>query len=311
MDPSSPQPEASTLPRTPPASPQLEASALPRTSEASPQLNIQEPLLEPEKLPSPTQEARNDVSMNTHLSIFSFNKSPLIQQENLFQEETVSSPIYSFAVDDLIAEKGDEASSSQSLSEDNQAKLKEILSLLQRDVQDQVKDADLLRETLALIDQDLPADIKASLEPVSKPDDHFVAVKQALKNLSSQPALEQQQVANKQSMKYLHVQMLNHKELLTKLQPELELKKDRKAELEAELRTLTVEIEADEKKIAELPETMEKIRKEATTTMTAGKQLKTKLSTLSKTQEADQRLLENINKMISDASNVISKYLGI
>jgi hypothetical protein len=56
---------------------------------------------------------------------------------------------------------------------------------------------------------------------------------------------------------------------------------------------------------------MEKIQKEATTTMTAGKQLKTKLSTLSKTQEADQRLLENINKMISDASNVISKYLGI
>jgi hypothetical protein len=28
-------------------------------------LNIQEPLLEPEKLPSPTQEARNEVSMNT------------------------------------------------------------------------------------------------------------------------------------------------------------------------------------------------------------------------------------------------------
>jgi hypothetical protein len=129
--------------------------------------------------------------MNTHLSIFSFNKSPLIQQETLFQEETVSSPIYSFAVDDLITEKGDKASSSQALSEENQATLKEILSLLQRDVQDQVKDANLLREALALIDQDLPADIKASLEPFSKLDYHFVAVKQALKNLSSQPALEQ------------------------------------------------------------------------------------------------------------------------
>jgi hypothetical protein len=56
---------------------------------------------------------------------------------------------------------------------------------------------------------------------------------------------------------------------------------------------------------------MEKIRKEATTTMTAGKQLKTKLSTLSKTQEADQRLLENIKKMISDVSNVVSKYLAV
>jgi chromosome segregation ATPase len=214
-------------------------------------------------------------------------------------------------MDDLIVEEGDEASSSQALSEKNQAKLKEILSLLQKDVQDQVKDADLLREALALIDQDLPADIKASLEPVSKLDDHFVAVKQALKNLSSQSALEQEQAANKQSTKDLHTQMQNHKELLTKLQPELELKKTRKAELEAELRTLTAEIEADEKKMAELPESMEKIRKEATTTMTAGKQLNTKRSTLSKTHEADQRLFENIKKMISDASNVISKYLGL
>jgi hypothetical protein len=48
-------------------------------------------------------------------------------------------------------------------------------------------------------------------------DDHFVAVKQALKNLSSQPALEQEQAANKQSMKDLNTQMQNHKELLTKL----------------------------------------------------------------------------------------------
>jgi chromosome segregation ATPase len=214
-------------------------------------------------------------------------------------------------VDDLIAEKGDEASSSQALSEENLTKLKEIFSLLQRNVQYQVMDADLLREALELIDQDLLADIKASLEPVSKLDDHFVAVKQASKNLSSQPALEQKQAANKQSVKDLHIQMQNHKELLTNLQPALELKKARKAELEAKLRALTAEIEADEKKMVELPESMEKIRKEATTAMIAGKQLKTKLSTLSKTQEADQRLLENINRMISDASDVISKYLGV
>jgi chromosome segregation ATPase len=214
-------------------------------------------------------------------------------------------------VDDLIAEKGDEASSNQALSEESQTKLKEIFSLLQRDVQDKVKDADLIREALELIDQDLSADIKDSLEPVSKLDDHFVAVKKALKNLSSQPALEQKQAANKQSVKDLHIQMQNHKELLTNLQPALELKKARKAELEAELRALTAEIESDEKKMAELPESMEKIRKEATSTMISGKQVKTKLLTLSKTQEADQRLLENINKMISDASIVISKYLGV
>jgi hypothetical protein len=41
-----------------------------RTHQASLQPVIQEPFLEPEKLPSPTREARNDVSMNTHPSIF-------------------------------------------------------------------------------------------------------------------------------------------------------------------------------------------------------------------------------------------------
>jgi hypothetical protein len=48
--------------------------------------------------------------------------------------------------------------------------------------------------------------------------------------------------------------MQNNKELLAKLQPALESKKAGKAALEAELRTLTAEIEADEKKMAELPE---------------------------------------------------------
>jgi hypothetical protein len=89
-------------------------------------------------------------------------------------------------MDDLVAEKGDEASSSKTLSEENQAKLKEIRSFVQRDVQDQVRDANLLRESLEFIDQDLPTDIKASLEPVSQLDNHFATVKQALKNQSSQ-----------------------------------------------------------------------------------------------------------------------------
>jgi chromosome segregation ATPase len=115
----------------------------------------------------------------------------------------------------------------------------------------------------------------------------------------------------KQFAKDLHAQIQNNKELLAKLQPALELKKTRKAALEAEMRTLTAEIEADEKKMAELPKSTEKIRKEASVALNAERQLKTKLSALSKTQEADQRLLENINKIISDATNVISKYLGV
>jgi predicted nuclease with TOPRIM domain len=95
--------------------------------------------------------------------------------------------------------------------------------------------------------------------------------------------------------------------LLAKLQPALELKIIRKAALEAELKNLTAEIEVDKKKIDELPESTEKIQKKATKALIESKQLKTKLSALSNTQEADQKLLKNISKMISYASSVISK----
>jgi chromosome segregation ATPase len=157
-------------------------------------------------------------------------------------------------VDDLIAEKGDEASSNQALSEENQAKLREILSLLQRDIQDQVRNVDLLEEVLKSITQELPDDIKTSREPISQLDNHFAVVRRALKNKSSRPALEQKRAKAKQFVKESQAQIQSNKELLAELQPALELKIARKAALEAELKNLTAEIEVDKKKIAKLPD---------------------------------------------------------
>ena len=211
----------------------------------------------------------------------------------------------------MVTERGAEASSGQALSEENQAKLKDVFSLLQRDVLDQAKDADLLREALVSTDQDFPADVKALLDPISQLDDHYAAVKRALKNPSFQPTLVQRRAVAKQSVKDLHAQIQTDKEMLSVLQPALESKKIRKAALEAELRDLTAEIEADEKKIAELPKSIEKKQKEASAALHEERQLKTTLSALSKTQEADQKLLEDINKTILDVSNVILKYLGV
>jgi predicted nuclease with TOPRIM domain len=99
--------------------------------------------------------------------------------------------------------------------------------------------------------------------------------------------------------------------LLTELQPALELKIARKAALETELKNLSAEIEADRKKIAKLPGLTEKIQKETSAAMIESNQLKSKISVLSNTQEADQKRLENINKMISDTSSVIAKYFNI
>jgi predicted nuclease with TOPRIM domain len=163
---------------------------------------------------------------------------------------------------------------------------------------------------LESINQELPDDIKASLEPISQLDNHFAVVRRALKNQSSRP-IQHKRTKAKQFVNDSQAQIQNNKELLAEFHPALELKIARKAALEAKLKNLTAEIEAGKKKIAELSGLTEKIQKEATVALIESNQLKTKLSALSSTQEADQKLLDNISKMISDGSSVISKYLNI
>jgi chromosome segregation ATPase len=214
-------------------------------------------------------------------------------------------------VNDPAAEQEDETSSDQVLSEENQARLKEVFSWLQRDAQDQVTDVDRLDEILESIDQELPDDIRASLEPISHLDNHYAIVRRALRSQSSKPVLEQKRAKVKEFVKESQAQIQSSKELLTELQPALELKIARKTALEAELKTLTAEIEADRKKIAELPGLIEKIQKDTSTAMIESNQLKSKLSTLSNAQETYHKLLENINQMTSNASSVIAKYLNI
>jgi chromosome segregation ATPase len=211
---------------------------------------------------------------------------------------------------DPAAEK-DEAYLNQVLSEENQAKLKEIFSWLPKDAHDQVRDVDHFEEILESIDQELPEDIKAFLELISDLDTHYVAIRRDLKSQSSRPVLERKRARAEQVVKGSQTQIESNKEMLAKLQPALELKFARKDALETELRNLSAEIEAVEKKIAELPGLIEKIQKEASTAMIEANQLEAKLSALSNTQKDYQERLENINQTTSNASSVIAKYLNI
>jgi chromosome segregation ATPase len=214
-------------------------------------------------------------------------------------------------VNDLTVETGDGETPNQVLSEENHVRLREIFSWLQKDARDQVRDVDHFEEMFESIDQELLEDIKASLEPISDLDIHYVAISRALKSQSSRPVLEQKKARAEQAVKGSQAQIESNKEMLTKLQSALELKIARKTALETELRNLSAEIEADEKKIAELPVLIEKTQEEASTAMIEANQLEAKLSALSNTQRDYQERLENINQIISNASSVIAKYLNI
>jgi chromosome segregation ATPase len=99
--------------------------------------------------------------------------------------------------------------------------------------------------------------------------------------------------------------------MLTNLQSARELKISRKTALEAELKSLLAEIEADDKKIAELPVLIEKTQKEASSAITEANHCETELTILSNTQKDYQERMKNIRQAISNASNVIAKYLNI
>jgi chromosome segregation ATPase len=132
-----------------------------------------------------------------------------------------------------------------------------------------------------------------------------------LKRQSSRPVLEQKKARAEQAVKGSQAQIESNKEMLAKLQSALESKIARKVALEIELRNLSTEIEADEKKIVELPGLTEKIQEEASAAMIEANQLEAKLSALSNTQKDYHERLENINQIISNASSVIAKYLNI
>jgi chromosome segregation ATPase len=138
-----------------------------------------------------------------------------------------------------------------------------------------------------------------------------VAIRRALKSQSTRPAVEQKKAKAEQTAKGAQTQTGSHKEMLTNLQSARALKIARKTALETELKNLSAEIEADDQKIAELPGLIEKTQEEASSAITEANQCEAELTVLSNTQKDYQEQMRNINQTISNASNVIAKYLNI
>jgi uncharacterized protein (DUF3084 family) len=138
-----------------------------------------------------------------------------------------------------------------------------------------------------------------------------VAIRRALKSQSTRPAVKQKKAKAEQTAKGAQSQTESHKGMLTNLQAARELKIARKAALEAELKNLSAEIEADDKKIAKLPGLIQKTQEEASLAITEANQCEAELTVLSNTQKDYQEWMRNIHQIISNASNVIAKYLNI
>jgi chromosome segregation ATPase len=199
----------------------------------------------------------------------------------------------------------------QPLSDEVLSRLKEIVAWLERDAQDQFKDLDHFEEMFESISQELPEDIRTSLSSVYGLDTLYAPIKHALRKLRSRPAIEKKKADAEHAMTGAQSRAESHKDTLANLQASYDLKIARKAALEAELRSLSAEIEADKEKIAELPGLIAKTQAEAKSAITKIEQCDAELTDLSGTQKDCQELLDNFRLTTSNARGVIARHLNI
>jgi chromosome segregation ATPase len=129
--------------------------------------------------------------------------------------------------------------------------------------------------------------------------------------VSSRPAVEQKRARAEQAVKGAQSQTESHKDTLANLQASRELKIATKAALEAELRSMSAEIEVDDKKIAELPGLIENTQEAAISAIAEVNQCDAELTTMSSAQKDYQERMENFRRATSNVCNVIAKYLNI
>jgi chromosome segregation ATPase len=163
---------------------------------------------------------------------------------------------------------------------------------------------------LECISQELPEDISASLASICGLEIHYVPIRQALRKLRSRPAIEKKKAIAEQAMNGAQSQTESHKDTLASLQASRKSKIARKAALEAELRSLSAEIEADDKRIAELPGLIEKSQEEAKSAIAKVGQCDAKLTTLSNAQKDYQERMESFRQATLNVRDVIAKYLS-
>ena len=185
-----------------------------------------------------------------------------------------------------------------------------MIILLNKDTISLVQDADQIRDLLELIDEDIPSALKAPLESAAHLDDYFAMVRRATKNISSRAALQKDRSLKKLEIKDLHSHIQTTRNSLTTLEPELKAMEDEKSRLEAQLAELNATIQSHRAHIANLPKNIEAASLKITSAIKEDQQIKTKLSNIQSSEDEDQKVLDNVSRIRTEAIEAINQLLN-
>lgn len=229
---------------------------------------------------------------------------------SLLKQDAQPKASLSFMYEEYIGEKGEESSSQQQLSTENQARLRNIVLLLNKDITALVQEADQVRDIIDLIDQEIPPVLKASLDSAACIDDHFGPVKRASKNIATRTLLKNENLATEQQAKELHSQIQSGNETLATLEPKLRAMKEERTKLEAQLAKLNADIQLHEEQLAVLPNSIAAARAKIAPIIQTNRQIKTKLSKIQSSEEDDQKVLDNVSQIRNNIMDVINSFLS-
>ena len=94
------------------------------------------------------------------------------------------------------------------------------------------------------------------------------------------------------------------------LEPELKSMEDEKSRLEAQLAELNAKIQSHRAHITNLPKIIETASLKIASTIKEDQQIKTKLSSIQSSEDEDQKVLDNVSRIRTEAIEAINHLLN-
>jgi chromosome segregation ATPase len=122
--------------------------------------------------------------------------------------------------------------------------------------------------------------------------------------------LKNDKLVKEQQVKELHSEIQSAKHSLETLEPELKVMEEEKTKLEAQLARLNAKIQSHKAKVADLPGSIEAAKAKITSVIKENQQIKNRLIKIHSSEEDDQKVLDDVSRIRTDAMDVINLFLN-
>ncbi|XP_066396112.1 uncharacterized protein [Miscanthus floridulus] len=221
---------------------------------------------------------------------------------------------YSFNLEEYLDEdkiSSSTTSSRESLSKETKNWLRDILPMLEKNIADLVRDADLMQRVLLAFNGNASPVLTKVLSSLSIIEDQDPKVKKAQRRLSNREALLAKKNSNRQEAKEL-TQLINDlKNSSLRIDLELTQLEARRAELEKELENVKTTIDRHKSNLAQIPDAIKQKKQELLAKVREGRVIHSSLEDIPGSAEEDKQQITEVNAIQLEVLKAIQDILDL